>query len=102
MPGFVQRVGDANAGGGVILTGEPTVLVNFRPIATLGSKVSPHPPCPKPATHCAALTTTHCAALTTTNSPTILVGFKPITTAGTFDTCGHPRLTGATTVIAGL
>jgi uncharacterized Zn-binding protein involved in type VI secretion len=93
MPGFVQRVGDANAGGGVILTGEPTVLVNFRPIATAGSKVSPHPPCPKPATHC--------AALTTTNSPTILAGFKPITTAGSIDTCGHARSLGATTVIAG-
>jgi len=94
MPGFVQRIGDTNVGGGVILTGDPTVLVNFRPIATIGSKVSPHPPCPK--------IPTHCAALTTTNSPTILVGFKPITTAATFDTCGHPRLTGATTVIAGL
>lgn len=96
MPGFVQRVGDADVGGGVILTGEPTVLVNFRPIATVGSLVSPHPPCGHPY---GAL---HCAAVTTTNSPTILAGFRPITTAGTIDTCGHPRVTGAFTVIAGL
>ena len=93
MPGPVQRLGDANAVGGVILTGEPTVLVNFRPIATVGSKVSPHPPCPKPPTHC--------AALTTTTSPTILAGFKPITTGGTIDSCGHPRSIGSTDVIAG-
>jgi len=93
MPGPVQRLGDANAVGGVILTGEPTVLVNFRPIATVGSKVSPHPPCPK--------LPTHCAALTTTKSPTILAGFKPITTGGTIDSCGHPRLIGSTNVIAG-
>jgi len=93
MPG-VQRVGDANLGGGVILTGEPTVLVNYRPIATAGAQVSPHPPCPKPATHC--------AAVTTARSPTILAGFRPISTSGTVDTCGHVRLLGSTDVIAGL
>ena len=90
----VQRVGDVNIAGGVILTGVPTVLVNFRPIATAGSAVSPHPPCPKGGIHC--------GALTTTKSPRILVNFKPITTSGTIDTCGHPRLTGSINVIAGL
>jgi uncharacterized Zn-binding protein involved in type VI secretion len=95
MPGFVQRVGDANAVGGVILTGDPTVLVNFRPIATVGSKVSPHPPCG------AKGGAAHCAALTTTSGSKILAGFKPVVTAGSIDTCGHPRLLGATTVIAG-
>jgi uncharacterized Zn-binding protein involved in type VI secretion len=96
VPKFVQRVGDANAGGGIILTGEPTVLVDFRPIATVGSKVSPHPPCG------AKGGAAHCAALTTVNGATILAGFKPVTTSGTIDSCGHPRLTGALTVIAGL
>ena len=90
----VQRVGDVNIAGGVILTGVPTVLVNFRPIATAGSAVSPHPPCPKGGIHC--------GALTTAKSPRILVNFKPITTSGTIDTCGHPRLTGSINVIAGL
>ena len=96
MPGPVQRLGDANAIGGVILSGEPTVLVNFRPIATVGGKVSPHPCCGKKG-----CPPTHCAALTTTKSPTILAGFKPITTGGTIDSCGHPRLIGSTNVIAG-
>ena len=91
---MVQRVGDANVAGGIILTGEPTVLVNFRPIATAGSRVSPHPPCPKGGIHC--------GALTTTKSPRVLVNFKPLTTSGTIDTCGHPRLIGSTNVIAGL
>lgn len=90
----VQRVGDANQAGGVILTGEPTVLVNYRPIAVVGSQVSPHPPCPEPPTHCAAVTTTH--------SSTILAGFSPITTSGTLDTCGHARMLGSLDVIAGL
>ena len=90
----VQRVGDVNIAGGVILTGVPTVLVNFRPIATAGSAVSPHPPCPKHGIHC--------GALTTTTSPRILVNFKPITTATSIDTCGHPRFFGSINVIAGL
>lgn len=96
MPGLVQRLGDANAVGGVILSGEPTVLVNFRPIATAGAKVSPHPCCGRKG-----CPPTHCAALTTTNSPTILAGFKPITTGGTIDSCGHSRSIGSTDVIAG-
>ena len=74
MPG-IQRVGDVNSAGGVIQNGEPTVLVNFRPVATMGSKVSPHPPCPKGGIHC--------GASTTTKTPQILVNFKPITTSGT-------------------
>lgn len=34
MPKGVLRVGDANTGGGLITVGDPTVLVNGRPIAT--------------------------------------------------------------------
>jgi len=93
MPGFVQRVGDANSAGGVILIGDPTVLVNGRPVATVGATVSPHPPCPKPATHC--------AAKTTSKTPTVLVGGKPICVTGDIDTCGHPRSLGSTDVIVG-
>lgn len=96
MPGLVCRVGDKNAAGGVILTGDPTVLVNFRPVAVLGSKVSPHPCCGAPG--CAL----HCAALTTTTNATVLVGLKPIVTFGDIDTCGHPRLLGSKDVIVGL
>jgi uncharacterized Zn-binding protein involved in type VI secretion len=87
MPGFVQRVGDANILGGIITSGDPTVLVNGRPVATLGSSVSPHEK--------------HVGATTTSNTPKILVGGKPICTAGTVDTCGDPRIKGSTDVIAG-
>lgn len=97
MPGSVQRVGDANVVGGVILTGSPSVLVNGRPIATLGSKVTPHPCCG--AKGCPP---THCAALTTSTNYSVLVNGVPVTTSGDIDTCGHPRGIGSTTVLVGL
>lgn len=93
MPGSVQRVGDANAGGGLIMSGDPTVLVNGRPIAVFGGSVSPHPPCPKPSLHC--------HAYTQANQFTVLVGGKPVITTGAIDTCGHPRGIGSLDVIIG-
>lgn len=97
MPGLVCRVGDKNSAGGVIVTGNPTVLVNNRPVAVLGSPVTPHPCCGKsPA--CAP----HCAAKTTTTNYTVLVNGKPITTVGDIDTCGHPRASGSFNVIVGI
>jgi len=97
MPGLVCRVGDKNAAGGVILTGDPTVLVNFRPIATVGAKVTPHPCCGLKG--CPPV---HCAALTTSTNATVLVRGKPVVTFGDIDTCGHPRLLGSKDVIIGL
>ena len=97
MPGFVCRVGDVNALGGVIVNGNPTVLVEGRPIAFLGSKVSSHPCC-----GVEGCPPTHCAALTTSKNYTILVGGFPVVTAGDLDSCGDPRTTGAFTVIAGI
>ena len=87
MPGFVQRLGDPNIVGGKILKGDPTVLVNGRPVATTGSPVSPHEK--------------HVGATTTSNTPKVLVGGKPICTAGTVDTCGDPRIEGSKDVIVG-
>lgn len=96
MPGPVCRVGDKNAAGGVILTGNPTVLVNGRPIATIGSRVTPHPCCG--AKGCPPV---HCSAKTTSTSFTVLAGGKPVVTAGSLDTCGHPRIGGSLSVIVG-
>lgn len=96
MPGPVCRVGDKNAAGGVILTGDPTVLVNGRPIATLGAKVTPHPCCG--AKGCPPI---HCSAKTTSTSSTVLVGGKPVVTSGALDTCGHSRVGGSFDVIVG-
>jgi uncharacterized Zn-binding protein involved in type VI secretion len=96
MPKIVCRVGDVNTGGGVILTGDPTVLIGGRPVAVIGSKVSPHPPCGKPGGQL------HCSATTQLLPGTVLVGGKPIATAPSVDTCSHPRLTGAVTVVIGV
>jgi uncharacterized Zn-binding protein involved in type VI secretion len=97
MPGLVCRVGDKNAAGGVILNGDTTVLVNNRPAAVLGGRVTPHPCCG--ARGCPPV---HCAATTTSASATVLVNGKPIVTFGDVDTCGHARIGGSTDVIVGL
>lgn len=96
MPGLVCRVGDKNTMGGVILTGDPTVLVNGRPIATIGAKVSPHPCCG--AKGCPP---THCHAQTTTTNYSVLVNGKPVVTFGDIDSCGHTRLGGSSDVLIG-
>lgn len=96
MPGFVQRIGDPNSVGGVIIQGDPTILVEGRPIAFFGALVSPHPCCG--AKGCPPI---HCAAKTTSKNYTILVGGFPIITTGDIDTCGDIRVGGAFTVFAG-
>lgn len=97
MPGPVSRLGDRNAVGGVVVTGNPTVLVNGRPITVLGSKVTPHPCCG--AKGCPPI---HCSALTTSTNFSVLVAGRPVTTIGDKDTCGHPRISGSFNVFAGL
>lgn len=96
MPGAVCRVGDKNAAGGIILVGDPSVLVNGRPIAVFGAKVSPHPCCGRKG-----CPPTHCSAKTTSTNGAILVNGKPVVTLGDIDTCGHSRLGGSTNVIVG-
>ena len=89
MPGPVCRVGDKNDAGGEILPGPSTVLVNNRPVAVFGSKVSPHPD-------------GHAGATTTSKNKSVLVNGKPIVTVGDIDTCGHVRIQGSRDVIVGL
>jgi uncharacterized Zn-binding protein involved in type VI secretion len=96
MPRPVQRVGDANAVGGVILKGDPSVLVDGRPIAIFGAAITPHPCCG--AKGCPPL---HCKAKTTTTTGDVLVGGKPVVVFGDVDTCGHKRVGGSTSVIVG-
>lgn len=92
-----MRLGDKNTAGGVILSGDPTVLVNFRPVATIGRPVSPHPCCG--AKGCPPV---HCSAKTTSSTPTVLVGGKPICTSLSIDTCGHTRAIGSFNVFVGI
>jgi uncharacterized Zn-binding protein involved in type VI secretion len=97
MPG-VQRVGDRNTAGGLILTGDPSVLINGRPIALAGASVSPHPCCGAkgcPPVHCNAKT------LIGIGSNNVLVNGRPIALAGSPDSCGHVRSVGSRDVLAG-
>ena len=92
----VQRVGDKNSAGGLILNGDPTVLVNGRPIAIQGASVTPHPCCG--AEGCPP---THCSAHTQSSSSTILVNGKPLILLNDLDTCGHTRVGGSADVTVG-
>jgi uncharacterized Zn-binding protein involved in type VI secretion len=96
MPGLVQRVGDRNSAGGVINVGDKSVLVNNRPVAVQGARVTPHPCCG--AKGCPPV---HCSASTTSKNYNVLVNGKPIVTLGDVDTCGHPRVAGSFDVIVG-
>jgi len=91
----VERVGDANSAGGVIMSGDPSVLVNGQVIAIQGSPVSPHPCCGRPG--CGA----HCAAVTTSSNFTVLINGIPVVLVGDVDTCGHPRATSSPDVFVG-
>ena len=92
----VQRVGDQNNAGGVILDGDSSVLVNGRPVAVRGSAVSPHPCCGHKG-----CPPTHCNAKTQAENSTILVNGKPVILTGDKDTCTHSRTGGSPDVIVG-
>jgi uncharacterized Zn-binding protein involved in type VI secretion len=96
MPGRVQRLGDRNTAGGIATRGDSSVLVNGRPVVTIGSRVTPHPCCG--AKGCPPI---HCSASTTSTNFTVLVKGRPITTAGDVDTCGHSRSSGSSDVLVG-
>jgi uncharacterized Zn-binding protein involved in type VI secretion len=90
QPKQVHRKGDANSYGGVVTNGDPTVLVNGRPIAVPNTLVSPHPWCPK--------SPIHCAATTQGGSPSVRANGKPVIRQSDKDLCGHPRAAGSPNV----
>jgi uncharacterized Zn-binding protein involved in type VI secretion len=96
MSRAVQRVGDQNSAGGLILRGDATVLVNGRPIAIRNAPVSPHPCCG--AQGCPPI---HCNAQTQTNTSEILVNGIPLIVNNDVDTCGHTRVGGSPDVFLG-
>jgi uncharacterized Zn-binding protein involved in type VI secretion len=89
----VQRKGDANKKGGIITSGDSSVLVNGRPIAVPNSKVAPHPKCSPKAP-------LHCIAKTTPSAKTVRVNGKPLVLTGGKDTCGDARAGGSSNVKA--
>jgi uncharacterized Zn-binding protein involved in type VI secretion len=95
MSRAVQRVGDQNSAGGVILTGDDTVLINGRAVAVRGASVSPHAPCGRPGQNI------HCNAKTQANTSTVLVNGIPLIFTDDIDTCGHARAGGSPDVTVG-
>lgn len=91
----VQRQGDPNGAGGVITGGVSSVLINGRPAATVGLRVTPHPCCGKKG--CPPV---HCAASTSGGSSSVRVNGRPISLTGNSDTCGHSRSGGSPNVRA--
>jgi uncharacterized Zn-binding protein involved in type VI secretion len=84
MAGGAQRKGDPNQGGGLIKSGDNSVLINGRPAASPGASVTAHPPCGRRAPQ-------HCAAITRGGSRSVRVNGKPLLTSGDKDTCSHGR-----------
>lgn len=89
MPQGLVRLGDTNVAGGAVLASacDNSVLINGRPIALALGAVSPHEKHP-----------TSQLQLKPTG---ILVNGKPVAVWPSVDSCGHPRTTGSTDVIAG-
>jgi uncharacterized Zn-binding protein involved in type VI secretion len=92
----IQRVGDRNTAGGVILNGDDTVLINGRAVAVRGASVSPHPCCGRKG-----CPPTHCNAKTQASNSTVLVNGVPLIFTDDKDTCGHPRAGGSADVLVG-
>jgi uncharacterized Zn-binding protein involved in type VI secretion len=92
----IQRVGDRNEQGGVILNGDNSVLINGRPVAIESAKVTPHPCCGQQG--CPPV---HCNAQTTAKTGTVLVNGKRIIITTDVDNCGHQRSGGSPDVSVG-
>ncbi len=94
MAAPMQRVGDFNSGGGIIVSGGHfNVLVNGRPAATPWALVTPHLGCGKKGPQ-------HCLALTLPASSTVKINGTPVIVTGVPDTCGHSRAGGSSDVVA--
>lgn len=85
----VNRVGDADSGGGKVTAGIDSVLVNNRPISVNGKPVSGHGKAP------------HSAPTTSGGLTNVIAGGIPVNVIGNSDTCGHARAEGSPDVTAG-
>lgn len=92
MTSPVVRYGDVNhAGGAIIGPSSPTVLCTGLPASVIGDRVSPHAPCPK--------VPSHCAAFVAQGSTTVFADGRPVVYVGATDSCGHIRASGDLTVL---
>ena len=88
----VVRKGDPNSAGGRCLQGHSNITVNGKLMGKKGSKVSAHPPCPRPASHCSATAANPGAPTGYAN------GIKVLLSTDT-DSCGHRRSNGSKDVV---
>lgn len=91
-----QRLGDRNTAGGIVVTGDSSVLINGRPAAVRDASVSAHPCCGSRG--CPPI---HCNAKTSATNRSVLVNGRPLIVAGDTDTCGHVRSLGSPDVFVG-
>jgi len=89
----ICRIGDQNQMGGAILEGAATVMVEFRPVAFVGSKISEHAPWDQNSHP------PHINAVVTSGSATVFAEFRPVARVGSQNSCGHSMTQGAPTVI---
>lgn len=94
MAAPIQRVGDRNSGGGIIVSGgHSNVLVNGRPAATPYAVVTPHIGCGKK-------NPLHCLALTLPGQSTVKINGEDVIVTGMPDTCTHGRAGGSPNVVS--
>lgn len=83
----IVRVGDVNSGGGRVLSGDSSLLVNGKAVAVDGSPVSNHP-------HRRG-DTKHARARCQASESSITVNGKRLIFVDDVDTCGHKRIQGS-------
>jgi uncharacterized Zn-binding protein involved in type VI secretion len=92
----VQRMTDANDGGGVLdLIPQAFVRVDGLVVAVVGAQGTAHPPCPTVQIHCA-----HVWA-TTRGAPRVRINGMPVIRTTDPDTCGHRRVVGSSSTRIG-
>ena len=90
----IQRIGDANNGGGIIVDlGHRNVLVNGRPAAKPYALVTPHKGCGKK-------NPLHCLATTLSFPSSVRINGIPVVVTGAPDSCSHTRSGGSPNVVA--
>lgn len=92
----VQRVGDANSGGGIAQgPGHTNVLINGRPALKPRTPFTPHVGCsPRNPTHCRG------SVAVSGNSASVRANGQPLVLTGAKDSCGHARSGGSANVKA--
>jgi uncharacterized Zn-binding protein involved in type VI secretion len=92
----IQTVGDANDGGGIIITTpQSTVFVEGKLVAVDGSQGTTHPPAPFDPSHNIGVWST------ANGSSTVFINGIAVNSDGDADSCGHSRVSGSTTVFIG-